>query len=144
MAFTEVLMVYLSIITGSYNLSEISNGPDGFSNQILSAIVAFVMGIIALLRSSRGIPRKVVDAGKVPLAQMRQSDEATVPAAAFNCMLQRLGDLEEKMSILNKKPEMPTERKEILNAAVKRVDALESELAVTKKVKVMKFLLARR
>ncbi|CAJ1972471.1 unnamed protein product [Sphenostylis stenocarpa] len=48
--------------------------------------------------------------------------------------LKRLGDLEEKVDMLQSKPNvMPSEKEELLNAAVYRVDALEAELIATKK-----------
>jgi hypothetical protein len=50
-------------------------------------------------------------------------------------MLRRLGELEDKVQVLETKPsEMPFEKEELLNAAVRRVDALEAELISTKKV----------
>lgn len=53
----------------------------------------------------------------------------------LSCMLQKLGELEEKVVKLQSKPsEMPYEKEELLNAAVCRVDALEAELIATKKV----------
>ncbi|OEL36120.1 Phosphatidylinositol/phosphatidylcholine transfer protein SFH6, partial [Dichanthelium oligosanthes] len=55
-------------------------------------------------------------------------------ADLFAAVLQRLGELEEKVQVLQDKPsEMPCEKEELLNAAVRRVDALEAELIVTKK-----------
>ena len=49
--------------------------------------------------------------------------------------LKRLGELEEKVDMLQSKPSvMPHEKEELLNAAVYRVDALEAELIATKKV----------
>ncbi|KAK7321772.1 hypothetical protein VNO77_32699 [Canavalia gladiata] len=48
--------------------------------------------------------------------------------------LKRLGVLEEKVGMLQSKPNvMPGEKEELLNAAVYRVDALEAELITTKK-----------
>lgn len=50
-------------------------------------------------------------------------------------VLRRLGELEEKVEMLQSKPyKMPCEKEELLNAAVYRVDALEAELIATKKV----------
>jgi hypothetical protein len=52
----------------------------------------------------------------------------------YSLVLKRLGELEEKISMLESKPcEMPSEKEELLHAAVRRVDALEAELIVTKK-----------
>ncbi|OIW03504.1 hypothetical protein TanjilG_31017 [Lupinus angustifolius] len=48
--------------------------------------------------------------------------------------LKRIGELEEKIDMLHSKPNvMPSEKEELLNAAVYRVDALEAELIGTKK-----------
>lgn len=53
----------------------------------------------------------------------------------YSLVLKRLGELEEKFSMLESKPcELPLEKEELLHAAVHRVDALEAELIVTKKV----------
>jgi hypothetical protein len=53
----------------------------------------------------------------------------------ISSMLRRLGELEDKVQVLETKPsEMPFEKEELLNAAVRRVDALEAELISTKKV----------
>ncbi|KAL0924984.1 hypothetical protein M5K25_003283 [Dendrobium thyrsiflorum] len=54
-------------------------------------------------------------------------------ADLLSSVLKRLGELEEKIDILQSKPsEMPHEKEELLNAAVRRVDALEAELIATK------------
>ncbi|WOL03861.1 phosphatidylinositol/phosphatidylcholine transfer protein SFH8-like [Canna indica] len=59
---------------------------------------------------------------------------AFTEAVLLSCLLRRLGELEEKVNALQAKPsEMPSEKDELLNAAVRRVDALEAELIVTKK-----------
>jgi hypothetical protein len=51
-------------------------------------------------------------------------------------VMKRLTELECKIETLMSKPtEMPVDKEELLDAAVKRVDALEAELIVTKKVK---------
>ncbi|RWW13704.1 hypothetical protein GW17_00022569 [Ensete ventricosum] len=108
---------------------------DGLSNNIFGGVVAFVMGVFTVLRVSRGMPKKVVDAD-IDCAKPVEPAAPTVPVAEFSSALKRLGELEEKVSILSKKPpQMPSEKEEMLNAAVKRVDALETELAATKKVR---------
>ena len=49
--------------------------------------------------------------------------------------LKKLSELEERVNKLQDKPfQMPSEKEELLNAAVYRVDALEAELIATKKV----------
>ncbi|XP_018676016.1 phosphatidylinositol/phosphatidylcholine transfer protein SFH3 isoform X1 [Musa acuminata AAA Group] len=131
----------LAIPNGSYALSGTYNGPDGFSNQIVSGVMAFVMGIVTMMRVGRATPRKIANADindAIPMlkGQMHQSQlpAPTVSAAEFSSVLKRLGELEEKVSVLSTKPaEMAPEKEEMLNAAVMRVDALEAELAATKK-----------
>ncbi|XP_020238324.1 phosphatidylinositol/phosphatidylcholine transfer protein SFH8 isoform X1 [Cajanus cajan] len=55
-------------------------------------------------------------------------------AELISSALKRLGELEEKVDMLQSKPNvMPYEKEELLNAAVYRVDALEAELIATKK-----------
>ena len=56
-------------------------------------------------------------------------------AELLSSVLKKLGELEEKVDMLQSKPSaMPYEKEELLNAAVCRVDALEAELIATKKV----------
>ncbi|KAK8580883.1 hypothetical protein V6N12_071133 [Hibiscus sabdariffa] len=55
-------------------------------------------------------------------------------ADLLSSVVRRLGDLEDKVEMLqSKRFEMPHEKEELLNAAVYRVDALEAELISTKK-----------
>ncbi|KAI3984713.1 hypothetical protein MKX01_039330 [Papaver californicum] len=57
-----------------------------------------------------------------------------INADLLSCVLKKLGDLEEKVFTLQAKPaEMPSEKEELLNVVVCRVDALEAELIATKK-----------
>lgn len=61
-------------------------------------------------------------------------------AELLSSVLNKLGELEEKVTMLQSKPsEMPCEKEELLNAAVCRVDALEAELIATKQVKLWNF-----
>jgi hypothetical protein len=60
----------------------------------------------------------------------RYNENGTVPY-----ILRRLHELEEKVHALEAKPsQLPIEKEEVLNAAVRRVDGLEAELISTKKV----------
>ncbi|GMI82539.1 hypothetical protein like AT2G21520 [Hibiscus trionum] len=55
-------------------------------------------------------------------------------ADLLSSVVRRLGDLEDKVEMLqSKRFEMPHEKEELLNAVVYRVDALEAELIATKK-----------
>jgi len=58
-----------------------------------------------------------------------------ISEAEYFGMMKRLGELEGTVIALSAKPAtMPPEKEEMLNAALSRVDALEQELASTKKV----------
>lgn len=62
-------------------------------------------------------------------------------ADLLSSVLKKLAELEEKVDTLQAKPsEMPSEKEELLNAAVCRVDALEAELIATKKVQLCIFI----
>lgn len=105
--------------------------------------MAFVMGVVTLMRAGRPVSSmKVTDAdiasfsSSIIRRQMTQRPAAPgISVADFASALKRLGELEEKVSVLSMKPnEMAPEKEELLNATVQHVEALESELANTKKV----------
>ncbi|GER34734.1 P-loop containing nucleoside triphosphatehydrolases superfamily protein [Striga asiatica] len=69
-----------------------------------------------------------------PPSPMRSFTEAEV----LSTVMKKLGELEEKVGLLESRPSaMPCEKEELLNAAVYRVDALEAELIATKKILAM-------
>jgi hypothetical protein len=119
-------------------------------DQIVAALMAFLMTIVVLARSVKDLAVR-----RLPYKNESEENYSTlypdsirkeefrppspspgfVEADLFAAVLQRLGELEEKVRTLQEKPsEMPCEKEELLNAAVRRVDALEAELIVTKKV----------
>lgn len=80
----------------------------------------------------------------VPVEDFRPPSPAPklTRADLLSCAFKKLGELEEKVDMLQAKPfEMPYEKEELLNAAVCRVDALEAELIATKKVIVSYYLI---
>ncbi|WOK94188.1 phosphatidylinositol/phosphatidylcholine transfer protein SFH12-like [Canna indica] len=130
----------LAVARGTHTVSEICNGSDGISNHVVSGVVAFVMGIVTMVRVTRNMPRKVVDADidntsivHLPSETLKVPSQKFISADEYSCVMKRLNELEEQVSTMNVKPEMPPEKEELLNAAVKRVDVLEEELASTKK-----------
>ncbi|KQJ93165.1 phosphatidylinositol/phosphatidylcholine transfer protein SFH6 isoform X1 [Brachypodium distachyon] len=117
--------------------------------QIVPALMAFVLAILTLFRSVKDLATKRLQDKKDseeqcsalypdPVAKGEFRPPSPGPGFAeadlFALVLQRLAELEEKVQTLQEKPsEMPCEKEELLNAAVRRVDALEAELIVTKK-----------
>lgn len=119
-------------------------------DQIIPALMAFVIAIVTLLRSVKDVATKrlpdknesdeqssAVYQDCIPKEEFRPPSPGPGFAESdlFSLVLQRLAELEAKVHALEEKPsEMPCEKEELLNAAVRRVDALEAELIVTKKV----------
>ncbi|KAG0465555.1 hypothetical protein HPP92_019719 [Vanilla planifolia] len=110
--------------------------------------MAFIVGFFTILRSlTRNLANKLpataseVDNGCSPFCLdpvMEGSPCSPVPvirgANLHSSLLRRIGELEEKVDNLQtKQTEMPLKKEELLDAAVRRVDALEAELIATKK-----------
>jgi len=118
-------------------------------DQFIPALMAFVMAIVTLLRSVKDVAiKRLPDKNEsdeqssamyqdcIPKEEFRPPSPGPGFAESdlFSVVLQRLAELEAKVHTLQEKPsEMPCEKEELLNAAVRRVDALEAELIVTKK-----------
>ncbi|KAL5858253.1 hypothetical protein ACOSQ3_005711 [Xanthoceras sorbifolium] len=116
-------------------------GPDGISNNIFGGILAFVMGIVTMVRMTRNMPRALYGAPVYYSDTMMKGHHHKLAASPvgssgpdYMSVMKRMADLEEKVNILTMKPAtMPPEKEEMLNAAVNRVNALEEELSATKK-----------
>ncbi|GAB4852044.1 hypothetical protein Ancab_016237 [Ancistrocladus abbreviatus] len=116
---------------------------------IWAVLIAFFMAIFALFRfvvleAGRKLPSLVYYyAHRITCLSIEQelkeefqphSPTQRVEPDSYSTVLRRVGELEEKISILQTKSlQMPTEKEELLNAAISRVDALEAELIATKK-----------
>lgn len=108
--------------------------------------MAVVMGIVAVIRMTRNMPRKITEAALYGSASLysdtmikghhvQKLPPPSISGTEYMSMINRMAELEERMNILTKKPAtMPQEKEELLNAAVNRVNTLEQELAATKKV----------
>ncbi|CAA7020630.1 unnamed protein product [Microthlaspi erraticum] len=106
---------------------------ESFSARILVFFMAFVMSILTFFRTVTD--RVVTKELPPPTSQLQiEGNAATEESDLLNSVLKKLTELEEKIGALQSKPsEMPSEKEELLNAAVCRVDALEAELIATKK-----------
>ncbi|RYR41135.1 hypothetical protein Ahy_A08g037529 isoform A [Arachis hypogaea] len=131
-------------------LSSNEKCPDGNRAYIWTVIMSFFLALVTFARSiafggvkgilrhesnsSQSIASMTVDSVSMeesgPPSPAPEFTKTNLPASA----LKRLGELEEKVNMLQSKSNMMTyEKEELLNAAVYRVDALESELIATKK-----------
>ncbi|CAN6277482.1 unnamed protein product [Urochloa humidicola] len=119
-----------------------------WDNKAVATLMACLMAIVMLVRSvkdlaTKRLPYKTESEESYSTLYPDSTKEEFRPpsptpgfaeADLFAAVLQRLGELEGKIQTLQEKPsEMPCEKEELLNAAVRRVDALEAELIVTKK-----------
>lgn len=125
-------------------------------SQMFGGVMAFVTGVVTMLRLARNMPSNIDHAALERAASMygidtmvkgqKQHHQLPFPvisAAEFSSAMKRLGQLEETVSALSAKPAlMPLDKEEKLNAAESRIDALETELSGTKKVTkiVLKYL----
>ncbi|KAH6780068.1 SEC14-like 12 [Perilla frutescens var. hirtella] len=119
---------------------------DGFSNQIFTGVLTFVMGVVTMVRMTRNMPKSLTDSnlysnsirGVDDMIKTRppvyESPEAAVSRADYLIMMKRMNELEEKFSIVcHKPPTMAPEKEEMLNNALTRIDALEQEIQEAKK-----------
>ncbi|GKV42798.1 hypothetical protein SLEP1_g50166 [Rubroshorea leprosula] len=129
-------------------LPEAPKTPEGVRARVLVTLMAFFVTLITLFRSMmcRVIKKLPSTSGhgeniSEPNPET-QKEDVSPPSSSpslsqedlLSSVLKRLGELEEKVDMLQAKPsEMPYEKEELLNAAVCRVDALEAELIATKK-----------
>lgn len=125
--------------------------PEGVSARVLVPLMAFFMTIITLIRlvmfhvtkKLPSTPKHGENISEPNPGAQKEEFRPPSPSSSLSqvdllsSVLKRLGDLEEKVDMLQAKPsEMPYEKEELLNAAVCRVDALEAELIATKKVQL--------
>lgn len=124
--------------------------PDGFSNQVFSGVMTFVMGVVTMIRVTRNMPKRLTDASLLSSSlhcddtvvkghvQSQKLPAPAISSAEFMSVMRRMAELEEKVIVLTAEPAaMPVEKEEMLNAAVSRVDILEQELMATKKVSLV-------
>uniref|UniRef100_A0A7N0T2E4 CRAL-TRIO domain-containing protein n=1 Tax=Kalanchoe fedtschenkoi TaxID=63787 RepID=A0A7N0T2E4_KALFE len=137
-----------SQIQDNYTLSRdcyqaYKQGPQGLSNQILHGLIAFVMGIVTMVRLTRNMPSKMADATLYSSPGVYCMDErqghqlpapTTISSDEHMALLKRMAELEARMSSFSAKPVvMPQEKEELLDAAICRIGALELELSLAKK-----------
>ncbi|KAF8410562.1 hypothetical protein HHK36_003093 [Tetracentron sinense] len=136
----------LALFKGCFPMHDACKTPEGISTQIFSGVMAFVMGIVTVIRFTHSMPKKLADAtlysspvycvGTMIKGQVhpQQLPVPAISSTEYLSVMKRMDELEEKVSVLSMKPAaMPAEKVEILNAAVSRVDGLEQELTATKK-----------
>ncbi|KAK2657132.1 hypothetical protein Ddye_010184 [Dipteronia dyeriana] len=126
---------------GDYRMTDPSNG---ISNPLFTGVMAFVMGIVTMIKVTRNMPKKLTDAniysnpGYCVEAVVKTQQPALaapgISGADYLAFMTRMKELEETVNVLSSKPAaLLAEKDEMLNAAVSRVDVLEQELMSTRK-----------
>ncbi|KAJ4714321.1 Phosphatidylinositol/phosphatidylcholine transfer protein [Melia azedarach] len=128
-----------------YNMDDSCKVPEGnISSQLFTGVMAFVMGIVTMIRVTKNMPKKLTDAtiysnpgycvDSVMNNQQHKLPTPGIYGAEYMAVMNRMAELEETVSVLSGKPNaMLAEKEEMLNAAVSRVDVLEQELLATRK-----------
>ncbi|KAI3525359.1 hypothetical protein L2E82_51606 [Cichorium intybus] len=112
------------------------------ANQVVAGLMALFMGIVTMMRMTRNMPRKLTNATLYStgfldddmVKNKKKLESTRISTTEYLNLMKRLADLEEKVIALTGKPtELPPEKEEMLNSALRRLDALETELAAAKK-----------
>jgi len=105
------------------------------------------MGIVAMLRLSKAVPRKLTDVAlltnsvyyeEAKMSKPNQDEVSAPPVSSseYVIMVKRMAELEEKYKSLDSKSaDEALEKDDKLQAALNRVQVLEHELSETKKVR---------
>lgn len=108
------------------------------------------MGISATVRLARTMPKKLTNASiySKPVycvddpmfkGQTQGQPPLLLPLPDYMSTVKRMAELEERVNKLCVKPvDMPREKEELLKATISRVEALEQELIISKKVSSVK------
>ncbi|KAE8730393.1 phosphatidylinositol/phosphatidylcholine transfer protein SFH8-like [Hibiscus syriacus] len=119
------------------------NCPDSLAyDKVFGGIMAFITGTVTMIRLSRNMPEKLIEANvhgsQVYHADMKNADHAPplplpITSADYFSKMERMADLEDRVSVLMEKPATMPPEKELLNAALNRVCTLEEEISAAKK-----------
>ncbi|MBA0720589.1 hypothetical protein Golax_008202 [Gossypium laxum] len=121
--------------------------PKGIYGRIIAIVVAFLTFLTFIQTMALNLMKKKSSTDltcSIPEQHIEPTykEETRPPSPAprfteadvLSSVVRRLGDLEEKIEMLqSKRFEMPHEKEELLNAAMYRVEMLEAELIATKK-----------
>lgn len=134
-------------VSGGFPVQDALKAPEEISSPVFTGIMAVITGIVAMIRLTRNMPKKLTDANlySSPVycsdtmikgqADHHQLLGPSISRTEYLTVMKRMAELEERVNVPNMKPTvMPAEKEEMLNITVSRVDALEQELMATKKV----------
>ncbi|CAN0919195.1 Phosphatidylinositol/phosphatidylcholine transfer protein SFH10 [Linum grandiflorum] len=120
---------------------------EGASSPLITGVMAFVTGIVTMIKVTRNMPKKLSNGTVYPGPMyyeepmpravqpvVTQPAVPTVAVSEFMAVVKKMNEMEDKVTVLSNRPNlMPPEKEDLLNAALSRIDTLEEELAATKK-----------
>ncbi|KAL6839848.1 hypothetical protein ACP4OV_029658 [Aristida adscensionis] len=131
--------------SGSFSFRSIPTTPEGFRSPIVVWLTVLIASLLTFLRYvpniiTKRLPNLTIASDHNREIEFGEENRLSSPSLgvsennSLSSVLRRLGELEEKVQLLEAKPpQMPFEKEELLNTSVRRVDALEAELISTKK-----------
>ncbi|KAJ9561137.1 hypothetical protein OSB04_006297 [Centaurea solstitialis] len=135
--------------TDYYTVQPACRASDGLGNQLINGMLTLVMGVVTMVRMTHNMPKRLTNATLYSSTIHDDDDDDgmvkrhvspyklkadAVSSAEYLGMMKRLGELEEKVIVLdNQQVEMSAEKEDMLNKTLSRVEALEIELAATRK-----------
>ncbi|RCV26935.1 hypothetical protein SETIT_5G285500v2 [Setaria italica] len=121
--------------SGSFSLRNTPATLGGLKTQIVAWLTVLIVSLLAFLRSvptimTKRLTNQVITCDHYSAEYPPQGNTGN---GTLTSVLRRLGELEEKVQTLEVKPHQVPFEEELLNAAIRRVDALEAELISMKK-----------
>ncbi|XP_010555282.1 PREDICTED: phosphatidylinositol/phosphatidylcholine transfer protein SFH3-like [Tarenaya hassleriana] len=98
----------------------------GGEGYLFGGVMTLVMGIVAVMRLTKNMPRKLTEA-------TTYGGKVEVSSEDYMKMVKRMAELEGKCKFLDSQPVFSPEKEQLLNSALSRVDDLELQLSETKK-----------
>ncbi|KAK9129803.1 hypothetical protein Sjap_010290 [Stephania japonica] len=122
---------------GHSSLSEVFKVPQGVNKPIFAGMVAFIMGIVAMIRLTRDMPKRLLHANlysQTNANNNQQLYQTLVSRNEYLSTLKRVAALEEKMTALSMSHMTKSaERETRLNVLESRANAMEQQLKTTMK-----------
>ncbi|BAT90954.1 hypothetical protein VIGAN_06225300 [Vigna angularis var. angularis] len=120
----------------SKNCLSSNSNSNKFRIPFTGGIMSVLMAVITVIRLAKKVPRKITGTDLFSNTAHSNGNKMKAPAICMDdqmSMMKRMVELEEKVNILSKKPDIPAEMEELLNKALSRISTLEQDLAITKK-----------
>ncbi|KAK8928279.1 hypothetical protein KSP39_PZI017260 [Platanthera zijinensis] len=121
---------------GQYDVAVVCKN-EKLNSGVIPSLMAFFMGVVTMTKMSKNLSREIVDEHDVYISNATENSRSlvanpTVRKDELSAAVKRLGELEEKVIVLSKRPEPSPTKEEMLESIVNRVKIVEAELSATK------------